>query len=321
MTAYRRFSDRKRVALAGFGVVGEGVYERLAARPAQFEVVAILCRNREAAIARGAPAPLVTTDFEALPDYDILVEAIGGVSPAERFVKSALAGGADVVSSNKTLISRRFDALHDIAARTKARLRFSAAVGGGAPMLEDVETRARLIRIERLDAVLNGTTNFVLEKLGSGLDLPAAIKLAQAAGFAEADPSADIDGVDAAEKLALLARRAFNIAIDPDAIPRDRLSSVPQGAIAAAAQAGAPYKQIASARRTKDGVEAAVRLVKTPPDDPLSEPHLEENRLIVTAASGERFITDGKGAGRDPTADSVIADLFALLAAPVMARP
>lgn len=320
MTAYRPFIARKRVALAGFGTVGQGVYERLAADPERFEVVGVLCRNPERRAAAGGPAGLLTDEFKALAPFDLFVEAIGGLSPAKEYILSALARGADVVTANKTLVSRRYDLLHRAAGETKARLLFSAAVGGGVPMLETVETRAAKGRIERIDAVLNGTTNFVLDRIGAGLEAGEAIRLAQEAGFAEADPSADIDAVDAAEKLSLLARRAFGAAIDPDAIPRDRLACVPAPAIAKAAAAGRPYKQVASAWRTPEGVRAEVRLVQVPAGEPLAKPRLEENCLVISEAGGARAVLHGKGAGRGPTADSALADIDRLVAGPVMAR-
>jgi homoserine dehydrogenase len=306
MTRHRAFPDRKRVALAGFGVVGQGVYARLAAAPDRFDVVGILCRN-PARHAAGAAARLLTDTFDALQPFDVLIEAVGGVEPAADFALAALRRGADVVSANKTLLSRRYDALHAAAAQSGARLLYSAAVGGGVPMLEAVD--AARGRIERIDAVVNGTTNFVLDRIGAGLSGADAVKLAQEAGYAEADPSADIDGVDAAEKISLLARRGFGVAVDPDSIAADRLSTVSDKAIAEASHAGTPFKQIASAWRTPESFALAVRLLEVPADNPLAAPKLEENCLVITLRNGERTVLHGKGAGREPTADSVLADI------------
>ncbi|MGE0408615.1 MAG: homoserine dehydrogenase [Amphiplicatus sp.] len=305
--------DRKQVVLAGFGVVGQGVYARIAHSP-DFEIVGVVRRNIACPSNAELPADLVTDRFEALPDFDILVEVIGGIWPAEEFVLSALRRGADVVSANKTLIARRFDLLHREAALTGARLLFSAAVGGGVPMLEAVEAAAAKGAIARIDAVLNGTTNFVLDRIGAGLDLEEALTLAREAGFAEADPSADINGEDAADKIALLVRRGFGEAVNPESLAKDPLTSISPADIAAAAEAGTPYKQVASAWRTETGVAAEVRLKRVRAGEPLAEPQLEENCLVITPARGAPVVLHGRGAGREPTTDSVMSDLAALLA-------
>ncbi|MBB5518870.1 homoserine dehydrogenase [Amphiplicatus metriothermophilus] len=301
-----------RVALLGFGVVGGGVYDLLLADQKRFQVVGVACRDPERHIRNGAPHRLLTNDPAALPEHDILVEAIGGLSPAEEIIANALRRGIDVVTANKSLVSRRYETLHAAAEAGGARLRFSAAVGGGVPMLETVEEVAREGAIIRLDAVLNGTTNFVLDRIGAGLGLTYAIRLAQEAGFAEADPTADIDGVDAAEKLSLIVRRAFGVAVDPAEIPRDALGALSSAEIAAAHAAGRPYKQVATARRTAGGLELEVRLRRAPADTPLGRPKLEENCLVIEREFGAPVVLFGKGAGREATAGSVFADLDAL---------
>jgi homoserine dehydrogenase len=313
VTRHREFPDRKRVALAGFGVVGQGVYNRLKAEGETFEVVGVLCRD-PSRHATSVSAPILTNRFDALPPFDIFVEAIGGVAPARDFVLGALHSGAHVVSANKTLVSRRYDELQAATASKGARLLYSAAVGGGVPMLEAVTEHARRGAISRIDAVVNGTTNFVLDRIGAGLPFAAAISLAQESGFAEADPSTDIDGMDAAEKLVLLARRAFRVGVDPDKIARDRFETLKDAEIVAAQAAGAPFKQIASAWRTpQGGVGLQVRLLQVPAANPLSRPQREENCIIITRADRTRTVLQGKGAGREPTADSVMSDLRALV--------
>lgn len=311
-----------RVALFGFGVVGEGVYERLLRAPGRYRVVGVVCREPARHIARGHAPELFVADWGGLPEHDIFVEAIGGVSPAREATLAVLARGVDVVTANKTLVSRAFNALHTASLRSGAQLRFSAAVGGGVPMLEAVEEAARRGAIQRIDAVLNGTTNFVLDRIGAGLSVAEAIRLAQEAGFAEADPSADIDGIDASEKIALLARRAFGGEFEPDAAARDPLSSIAPDAIVRGAEDGAPIKQVASAVRGVNGVRIEVRLRPALASDPLSRPRREENCLVITPEFGPPVILHGKGAGRDPTADSVLSDLEAIAAErrPALAR-
>lgn len=303
-----------RVALAGFGTVGQGVYDLLLADQARFQLVGVACRDPERHIAAGAPAALLTRDAQTFPAHDILVEAIGGLDAAGDLVAGALSRGVHVVTANKSLVARRYEALH-AAARGRARLRYSAAVGGGVPMLETVEATAREGAIVRLDAVVNGTTNFVLDRIGAGLDAGEAIRLAQEAGFAEADPAADIDGVDAAEKIALLARRAFGVAVDPTAVPRDPLAAVSPRDVIDARRSGTPFKQVASAWRTAGGVALEVRLRRIEAASPLALPAREENALVIEREFGPPVALHGKGAGRGPTAASVFADLDAIACA------
>lgn len=309
MTGLSRNLEGKRVALAGFGVVGQGVYDLLMGRGGQFSIVGVLCRTPSRYVSEGAPADLLTDDFNSLPPFDILVEAIGGVEPAGVYAMSAIERGADVVSANKTLFSRRHDTLLAAAKARGVRFAYSAAVGGGVPMLETIDECVAAGGIARIDAVLNGTTNFVLDRIGAGLSTADAVKLAQDAGFAEADPSSDIDGVDAAEKLSLLTRRAFGVGIDPDAITRDRLADISPDDIKAAQDSGSPYKQVASAILVDGGPALRVSLTQVAESNPLSKPRLEENTLVVTLADGTTRVVHGKGAGRLPTALSILADL------------
>lgn len=300
---------RTRITLAGLGVVGGGVYERLRAQSDLYEVVGVLCRSPKRLAQEGAPASLFAAEFCDLAEFDILVEAIGGLEPAGEIILAALARGANVVTSNKSLVSRRFDELDAAARRGGAQLLYSAAVGGGVPMLETADEIAAQKKISKVEAVLNGTTNFVLDRIGAGASFESAIQEARSAGYTEADPTADIDGIDAAEKLSLLARRAFNAAFKPDEISTDRLSALSPKDIVAAARAGRPFKQIASAAMVADKVEACVHLRRVEAHNALGKPRLEENCLVITCIDGERHVVHGSGAGRKPTANSVMCDI------------
>lgn len=312
---------RKRVALAGFGVVGGGVYERLQSRPDQFEIAAILSRDPERRVAAGGPAGLLTDDPSRLEDCDILVEAMGGLEVAGPIVLNALQSGADVVTANKTLVARRYDELEEAAKSGGGAFLYSAAVGGGVPMLESLEALPSGEEVLSLAAVLNGTTNFVLDEIAAGRSRREAIRRAQEAGFAEADPAADIDGLDAAEKLSILARTAFGSAIDPDAIPRKPLNSIDEATIVAANAAGAPIRQIASIRLAGRGIDCDIRLRPAAAGSALARPRREENCLVAELKSGRRLVLLGKGAGRDPTARSVLSDIVRLISAGRGARP
>jgi homoserine dehydrogenase len=307
-----------RVALAGYGVVGAGVYARLARAPRRFEVAAVLCRDPARRAAEGGPARLLTDDAARLVGCDLLIEAVGGIDLAETIVLRALRAGADVVTANKSLMSRRYEAVAAASGAGGGRIRYSAAVGGGVPMLEALARIGTDDPVERVAAVLNGTTNFVLDRIAEGAGLADAIHEARIAGFAEADPTHDIDGVDAAEKLALIARAAFGISVSPDEIPRTPLSSVAPGAIAGARAAGREIKQIAAARHESNRVIFDVSFRECAAADALARPRREENCLVIERRSGRRLVMQGKGAGRDPTADAILADVrFFVNAGPV----
>lgn len=311
---------RKRIALAGFGVVGAGVYDRLAREHQSYEIAAILCRDPARRAAAGGPASLLTNDPLRLEGCDLLIEVMGGLEDAGALILNALRSGCDVVTANKSLVSRRYEALEDAARAGGGRLLFSAAAGGGVPMLETLASLPSHDPVQSVAAVLNGTTNFVLDRISEGASRAESIREAQRAGFAEADPSADIDGIDAAEKLSLIARVAFGAAIAPDDIPRTPLSAIREADIAEARAANRPVKQIASARRGANGLVCSVTLQETAADHDLARPRREENCLVAELRSGRRVVLFGKGAGRDPTADSVISDVRALSAAAAGAK-
>jgi homoserine dehydrogenase len=187
-------------------------------------------------------------------------------------------------------------------------------VGGGAPVLETVQRlKAAGATLTRVRGVLNGTSNFVLDRLARGEALESAVKAAQAAGFAEADPSADLDGLDAANKLALIAREAWGLELDPAAIDTQSISDLPAGAGAKARADGRVLRQVASLSRSPVGVKAQVRLEALSPDDPLARTREEGNCVVLTPERGTIVIVSGKGAGRGPTAASVIGDVARLL--------
>ena len=310
-----------RVALLGCGAVGGGVLPLLLAEPDGFAVGPVLVRR---------PRPPSSQPFthsldEALAgDPDILIELVGGVDLAAEAMHRALAGGAQVVTGNKAALARHWDSLHAAAARHGGALRYSAAVGGGTPI---VETLRRLEgEVVALEGVMNGTCNYLLDRLAAGCDFAAAVAEAQALGFAEADPSADVDGHDAADKLSILIREAFGVALLPHSIARQSLRDLAPGAAAAARAAGQVLKQVGRCRRHPDGrVEAAVELVILPADHSLAGARNEDNRFLVHRIDGKVDQVFGKGAGRWPTATAIFADVLdargAVLAARAQAPP
>jgi homoserine dehydrogenase len=296
---------RLRVALLGLGTVGGGVYERLLGRPDLFEVVGAVVRDPARHAARGMPAALLATGvWSALArEPDVVVEALGGVDPAAEWLQAALLAGCRVVTANKAALAAHYDTFAPFLQGAAPRLRASAAVGGAVPMLETLARLAGETRVVGLRGVVNGTCNYVLDRLAAGVALDAAVREAQSAGYAEPDPGFDLSGRDAAHKLSLLVRAldrtaaSFAVAgIDADTPARE----------AAARAAGRRLKLVA----TWDERGARVALEALAADDWLAGATAEENRLELQGADGRVERVHGRGAGRAPTATAVIADLL-----------
>jgi len=240
------------------------------------------------------------------PSWAMLV---GGTELAAEAIHSALARGAQVVTANKAALAKHWDSLHAAAARHGGWLRFSAAVGGGAPI---IETLRRLDgKVVSVEGVMNGTCNYLLSRLAEGWSFDDALAKAQELGFAEADPTADVDGHDAADKLAVLAREAFGVPLQPRLIAKHSLRDLVPGAALEALEFGEVLKQVGVCRLLPDGsVEAEVQVVALPASHPLAGARDEENRFLVTDAEGNVHQVFGKGAGRWPTATAVFADVM-----------
>ncbi|MEZ6092689.1 MAG: homoserine dehydrogenase [Pirellulaceae bacterium] len=313
------YSDRTRVeplriGLLGLGTVGLGVYEQLRRNPmVQVEWVGV--RDRSKAVDHGAPASITTND--PLPrindDIELVIELIGGIEDAYNYVQVALKSGKHVITANKSMMAAHGVELAELAAQQGVRLLFSAAVGGGVPMLETVARIARHDEIVHLEGVLNGTCNFVLDRVAAGIKFREAVFSAQREGFAEADPSRDLDGVDAAEKLALMIWKATGELNNEDiqAVPvsENSISQVVSNA------PGHVIRQVSTWQKPVNGSggESHVRLVNVPAGHPFAKLQGEDNCLKILTASGKRYQLVGKGAGRFPTSQSVLNDLNELL--------
>jgi homoserine dehydrogenase len=290
-----------RVALAGCGVVGGGVLPRLLA-DARFEVVGVLVRDPAKARDTVIPAGLAVADPAALlaREPDILVEAISDASTGLALIRAALTRGVDVVSANKQAVGADLAALINLAAAGEARLLYSASVGGGAPLIETVRRARAHGAVVRIEAVLNGTCNFILNRLAEGRPFEEALIAARDAGFAEADPSADLTGLDAAAKLAILGHEALRGRLTVDSVDRQTLGRngvLPAGRVRQLARLDVRTGEVGVALCAVDG-------------DPLFADLADEwNALRVTTEDGRIFTARGRGAGRTPTAESVWADL------------
>lgn len=289
-----------RVALLGLGSVGRGVFDHLRAQPKRFEVVAVHARDVEKHVAAGVPRELFV-DLSSVA-YDLLVEAIGGIEPALTFVRAALEAGRHVVTANKALIAAHGDALKAICARTGATLRYSASVGGGLPVIETLR-RIKDRGVVSIEAVMNGTSNFVLDLVRSGKSLDEAVVEAQRLGFAEADPSSDLDGRDAGNKVMVLAQE---LGVKLGEIKRVGITS--DSARDALAGGTRVPRQVARLHVKSGAASVAVEGVN--PTHPLALLREEQNGVLFTLADGSVVTVLGRGAGRWPTAESVMADVL-----------
>lgn len=304
-------APRMRVSLLGCGAVGAGVLSFLQERTDLFDLNPVLVRHPEK---HDEPVRFTTDAAEALADDpDLVVELLGGPDYPAALLCSALRAGASVVTANKATLAKHYDALHACAQASGASLAYSGAVGGGAPILEAVARLGDCDGVVAIEGVMNGTANFLLGRLAEGRAFEEALAEAQRLGFAEADPSADVDGHDAADKLSLLVRECFGVSLPPGAIAKQSLRSVSLADVQAALARGETLKQVGRCRVRSDGsVEADVRIESLPAAHPLAGAMNEENRFVITDAEGKLHEVYGKGAGRWPTAAAVFADVMDL---------
>lgn len=309
-----------RVVLLGLGTVGLGVYAHLARHPDLFEVVRIVVKDankprRAADINVDVPQALLSTDvWDAIAQpADLVIETMGGLDPAGEIVHAALLRGRAVVTANKALIaSRWWEKLSRFGQGDAPLLKFSAAAGGAVPVLETVSALARHSGVAQVRAILNGTCNFILDALERGVDFDSAVAQAQASGFAEADPHDDLVGMDAARKLELIARAAFGEALPFELHVRGILG-VTASMAGLVREEGLNLKLVASCERNEGHIRGVVKLYELPDSDFLAGARAEENRVEIVARNGEAVRLAGKGAGRWPTALSVLGDVHEYL--------
>ena len=314
-TAYRPI----RVALLGAGSVGSQVArllienrEELALRVgADVELAGVLVRNPGATRDADIPAHLLTSDAETLIlGSDIVIELLGGIEPAKTYVRMALESGADVVTANKALIAAHGPELFDLAEQLGAQLYFEAAVGGAIPIIRPLRESLAGDKVNRVMGIVNGTTNFILDRMEStGADFEEALAEATALGYAEADPTADIEGFDAASKAAILASLAFHSEVPVEKVYREGITSITAITIETARQAGYTVKLLAICERVGEGLVARVHPTLIPLTHPLAAVRGAYNAVFVEAESAGQLMFYGAGAGGTQTASAVLGDL------------
>ncbi|MET9624421.1 homoserine dehydrogenase [Streptomyces sp. NPDC006464] len=314
-----------KVALLGCGVVGSEVArimtthaDDLAARigaPVELAGVAV---RRPDKVREGIAPELITTDATALVkrgDIDVVVEVIGGVEPARSLITTAFEHGISVVSANKALLAQDGASLYAAAERHGQDLYYEAAVAGAIPLIRPLRESLAGDKINRVMGIVNGTTNFILDKMDtSGAGYSEALDEATALGYAEADPTADVEGFDAAAKAAILAGIAFHTRVRLDDVYREGMTEVTAADFASAKRMGCTIKLLAICERSADGesVTARVHPAMIPLSHPLASVREAYNAVFVEAEAAGRLMFYGPGAGGSPTASAVLGDLVAV---------
>ena len=311
-----------KVGMLGCGVVGSDVARLLesnsadlAARSgAKLELSKIGVRNLNRT---GVPTNLLTTDLDSIvkdPSIDLIIEVIGGIEPARTLILQALANKKSVVTANKALLAKHAAELFEVADKNGVDLYYEAAVAGAIPILRPMRESLVGDHVQRVMGIVNGTTNYILTKMDeSGAPFESALKEAQALGFAEADPTADVEGFDAAAKAAILASLAFHTRVTDSDVYREGISKISATDVAVAKSLDLIIKLLAIADLNDKG-EISVRVHPTliSRNHPLAAVRESFNAVFVEAESAGELMFYGRGAGGAPTASAVLGDLVAV---------
>ncbi|MDR2704106.1 MAG: homoserine dehydrogenase [Cellulomonadaceae bacterium] len=310
-----------KVVLLGCGVVGSQVAagllsenSHLAARiGAPIELTDIVVRDVNEITDPQIPKELLTTDAnKAVDNADIVIELFGGIEPARTLILRALNNGASVITANKALLANHGPELYQAAANAGVDLQFEASVGGAIPIIRPIRDSLAGDHVQRILGIVNGTTNFVLEKMATeGLELSQAVKVAQDLGYAEADPSADVDGVDAAAKAAILASLAFHTRVGIDDVATEGIGAVTPEDLAWAKHTHKVLKLLAIAERTPAGLSVRVHPALISRDHPLAAVRGAFNAVFIDAQAAGPLMFYGQGAGGVATSSAVLGDFVA----------
>jgi homoserine dehydrogenase len=310
-----------KVGLIGFGTVGRGTWNVLRRNQQEItrragrgiEIAAIAERNAEPAreaVAGAAPVYADAAQLLARDDIDIVIELIGGYEPARSLVLAAIGRGKHVVTANKALLARHGNEIFEAARARGVMVAFEAAVAGGIPIIKALREGLTANRIEWIAGIINGTSNFILSEMrAKGLPFDAVLAEAQRLGYAEADPSFDIEGIDAAHKLSLLSALGFGVPINFDAAHIEGISKLAPEDIRYAEQLGYRIKLLGITKRTAKGIELRVHPTLVPMQRLIANVEGAMNAVLVKGDAVGFTLYYGKGAGAEPTASAVVADL------------
>ncbi len=310
------------IALLGLGNVGLGTYRILTAHAKDIErrlgarvcVRHVLVRNAGRARSEDVPVSLITQDMKTIledPEVSVVVELMGGLSPSREYLEQAIASGRHVVTANKALLSTHGEALFSQALARGVDVHFEGAVCGGIPIIRTLREALASDRVESLTGIVNGTTNFILSAMADeGATYADALRRAQELGFAEADPSLDVSGMDAAQKLCLLASLAFSARVSPESILVEGITSLTPADISHGREAGYVLKLLARARRAPEGMDVRVHPAFIPAASPLADVRSAFNAVLLQSAALGASLYSGRGAGALPTGSAVVSDII-----------
>lgn len=307
-----------RIGLAGYGTVGQGVIKIIEKNRKSFErrigaqlEVAGICDLKPV-----QPKSLYVKDYRKLierPDIDILIELMGGYEPARTLILGALAAGKNVVTANKAVLAKYWDEIFDAARRNGRLVYFEASVGGGIPVIQGLNEGLAANRIEKIAGILNGTTNYILSEMSKQhIGFNAALARAQKAGFAEADPTFDVEGIDTANKLAILSSLAWGAWVKLEDINVTGISNVEDDDVYFAGRFGYVIKLLGIASMLDEGLELSVQPCLIPQKHPFATVDREYNAVIIHGDAVGDTMFYGKGAGQLPAASAVVSDIIDL---------
>ncbi|WP_373694156.1 homoserine dehydrogenase [Edaphobacter paludis] len=316
----KQIDSTVKVALLGFGTVGSSVARVLAASKFPgLELTHIFNRSverkRTSDAAKVVPASVVwTEDIDDIlnSNVDVVVELMGGLNPVEGWLRKALTAGKSVVTANKQLIAYRGANLAKLAASHNVHLVYGAAVAGGVPVIPGMLQGLGGDQVTRLSGILNGTCNYILNRMEGGADYATVLADAQQLGYAEADPSADVDGFDARAKLCILSRIALHSELDPDAVMTQTISTIEAIDFMYAKELNCTIRQVSRAQRDGSVVHARVAPMLVPLSSPMAWSHGTQNMVVASGRFGGDVVFSGHGAGGEPTAVAVVSDLLAV---------
>lgn len=310
-----------KIGLVGTGTVGGGCLDILSNHKQDFlrhfgidlELTRVCSRDPQAAASRGLQ-DIFTTDYHDVindPDIDIVVELIGGTGVAKSVIVEALQAGKHVVTANKAIMATSGEEIMNLAEEKGLEIAFEASVGGGIPIIDPLKHSLIANRIDSIMGIVNGTTNYMLTRMDEdSLDYDAALKEAQERGFAEADPTADVDGLDAAAKIAILASIAFNSRVTMDQVYTEGIRRISPVDLANAHDSGYVVKLVAHARRGESGVDVRVHPTMIPEDHQLATVNGVFNAIFVEGDAVGQTMFFGEGAGAGPAASAVMGDVL-----------
>ena len=300
-----------KIGLLGFGVVGRGVYD-LTAERSDMQVAKVVCLEEVV-----LPDAEVTKDFQSVltdDSIDTVVEAMGGLHPAYEFVKAAIEAGKNIVTSNKALVATYYDELIPLAKEKGVSFRCTAAVGGGIGWLSELERARRIQTIEQVGGIMNGTCNYILDSMTRlGLSYADALSQAQALGYAEANPTTDVEGIDTWHKVILSSNIAFGISIIPETVPVCGISKIRAEDVENFKAHGLVCKLISTGKLAQGKLSAYVQPTLVPQGEPEAAVPANYNLITLVGSASGRMSFYGQGAGRYPTAYNVVQDCADLL--------